>query len=217
MTKKEVKDASAGALGAKGESHFDAIAAAAELVEAMGQVPGQEESSAPGSGGGDYVEMLEREIETVNNLLAQKDAQLAKASAKVDEVLGDIERSKDRIERQADRELEARTRKLLSAFLEVLDDLDRAIEAARNMDHNPDVVKGVELVRKRFMTMLQGFKVTQQDAKEGGMFDPTLHDAVGAVPAAEGVANGTIIGVTRAGYMIGDEVLRPAGVVVAKG
>ena len=55
------------------------------------------------------------------------------------------------------------------------------------------------------------------DAAAGGAFDPILHDAVGAVPAADDVANGTIIGVARAGYMIGDEVLRPAGVVVAKG
>ena len=49
----------------------------------------------------------------------------------------------------------------------------------------------------------------------GEKFDPNFHQAVAEVPA-EGQPNGTIVQVTQTGYLIGDRLLRPAMVVVAK-
>jgi len=50
----------------------------------------------------------------------------------------------------------------------------------------------------------------------GEAFDPTVHEAIGTVPASSPDEDGRIVGVVREGYRIGDEVLRPAAVAVAK-
>ena len=49
----------------------------------------------------------------------------------------------------------------------------------------------------------------------GRLFDPNLHEAVAAVPAAEGIAPGTVVREVRRGWRHADELLRPAQVVVA--
>jgi molecular chaperone GrpE len=51
---------------------------------------------------------------------------------------------------------------------------------------------------------------------DGQRFDPALHEAVSTVPAALPDDDGLIVGVVRHGYRIGDDVLRPAAVAVAK-
>ena len=77
------------------------------------------------------------------------------------------------------------------------------------------LLQGVELVRRQFLAKLEGFGVKRIES-EGQKFDPALHDAVTAVPAATPDQDGTIVGVIRHGYRIGDDVLRPASVAVAQ-
>jgi molecular chaperone GrpE len=76
-------------------------------------------------------------------------------------------------------------------------------------------VSGVEMVRRQFLATLEGFDVRRIETL-GEPFDPTRHDAVSIVPAATASQDGTIVGVIAPGYALGDEVLRPARVAVAK-
>ena len=71
------------------------------------------------------------------------------------------------------------------------------------------------MVRRQFLAKLEGFGVNRIES-EGQRFDPLLHEAVSAVPAASPDQDGVVVGVIRHGYRIGDEVLRPASVAVAK-
>ena len=77
------------------------------------------------------------------------------------------------------------------------------------------LLQGVELVRRQFLAKLEGFGV-KRIASEGLPFDPSVHEAISTVPAATPEQDGTVVGVVRHGYRIGDEVLRPAAVAVAK-
>ena len=52
--------------------------------------------------------------------------------------------------------------------------------------------------------------------RTGADFDPLLHEAITTVPAASPDQDGRIVGIVRHGYRIGDDVLRPAAVAVAK-
>jgi molecular chaperone GrpE len=127
----------------------------------------------------------------------------------------ELERAKARLRKDAAREVEQRKRTLVLGFIEVLDDLDRALEAARGGADSAAITDGVALVRKRFLSKLEQIGVTHRPAL-GERFDPAYHEAVSRVSVADADRDGAIVGVIRQGYDIGDEVLRPASVAVAK-
>src|SRR5262249_59046075 len=99
-------------------------------------------------------------------------------------------------------------------MLEILDNLDRAVDAAGS--GSPDaLLKGVDLVRRQFLAKLESLGVTRIDAASQP-FDPGLHDAITIVPVSSPEQDGLVIGIIRHGYRIGEDVLRPAGVAVGK-
>jgi molecular chaperone GrpE len=158
-----------------------------------------------------YVEELEQK-------LADKDKQLQDAVARYRQASSEFEESRVRLRREISKEIERGRREILADLLDVVDNLDRALDAARSNasgDKHDALLQGVDLVRRQFLAKLEGFGVTRI-ASEGQPFDPLLHEAVSAVPAAAAEQDGMVIGIVRHGYRIGDEVLRPAAVAVAK-
>ena len=102
---------------------------------------------------------------------------------------------------------------MLVSFLEVLDNLDRAIEAATDRTGDP-LVHGVSLVRQQFLSTLESLGVQRLDPL-GQPFDPTRHEAVATLPVTATAPEGHVAGVVRPGYLMGEEVLRPAMVAVS--
>ncbi len=194
------------------DPEFDAVAAAKELDELLGQSPSEMVS---GSRSDDYIATLEADIEDLGAVIAQKDALLEKANARADQAHAEIEAASRRLAAASKKELEQRTRKLLEALLPVVDDLDRGIVAARKHAESADVVLGLELVRRSLMSQLGQFGVTHMPAI-GEVFDPRRHDAIALVPVQDVSQDGRVIDVMREGYAIGDETLRPAGVAVGR-
>lgn len=189
------------------------MAAVAELDEALGQSA----AAAPRTGvqADRYVALLEAEIGQLQALLAQKDQLIERANARADQAHEEIEAARRRLDAESDRELERRTRTLLRGFLDVVDDLDRAIEATRKQEHNPEVLAGVELVRRELLAHLQQLGVAHVPAL-GEPFDANRHEAMAVVPVTDAAQDGRVVGVLREGYSVGEEVLRPAGVAVGK-
>ncbi len=187
-------------------SDFDAVAAAKELDDMLAESGGKSD---------DYVAGLEAELEELNAELAKKAVELARANQRADQANAEIEAAGKRLATASGKELEQRTRKLLEGFLPVVDDLDRAIEAARKHVESADVVEGLELVRRSMLAKFGQFGVTHAPAL-GERFDPNRHDAMAMVPVADPAQDGRVIGVMREGYLIGDDTLRPAGVAVGK-
>ena len=76
------------------------------------------------------------------------------------------------------------------------------------------VLDGVEATDRQLIQALERYGVKQIDTSDG-KFDPNLHQAIAEVPAA-GKAPGAIVDVVQSGFMIGERLLRPAMVTVAK-
>jgi molecular chaperone GrpE len=175
------------------------------------------DSDTDDQGGGrkpTYVEDLERQLADARHRV-QELMQAHRQS--VDE----FEQVKRRIRREVGRDVERARRAVLADLLDVVDNLDRAIAASRDADEVTGpaaldaVVRGVELVRTQFLGKLTGFGVTLVPAL-GQPFDAVRHEAATTTPVDDPTQDGVIVAVIREGYAIGDEVLRPASVVVGR-
>jgi molecular chaperone GrpE len=158
-----------------------------------------------------YVEGLEQQ-------LAEKDKQLQDAIAKYRQAAAEFDESRLRLRREIAKDIERGRREILADLLEVVDNLDRALDATTSTAATgpQDALRqGVEMVRRQFLSKLEGFGVRRIES-DGHAFDPALHEAISTVPAASPEQDGTVVGVVRHGYRIGDDVLRPASVAVAK-
>jgi molecular chaperone GrpE len=104
---------------------------------------------------------------------------------------------------------------VLLEMVAALDDLDRALEAARSSGAAGAWVEGVTLVAQRLRDGLARNGVTVEDPL-GQPFDPTFHEALLEVDAPTGAAPGTVVQVAHKGYRRGERALRAARVVVAR-
>jgi len=168
----------------------------------------------------DTVEESRERKPTVVEDLEQR---LAVAQERVQAVLTEHRRAADefeqvklRLRRDAAREVERGRRTVLVEMLEVADNLDRAIMSARSTastDASETLLRGIELVREQFLAKLDAFGVRRLQAL-GEPFDPSIHEAVSMAPVDDPSLQGMVIAVAKEGYVIGDELLRPASVVV---
>jgi molecular chaperone GrpE len=155
-----------------------------------------------------YVEELEQKV-------AEKDKQIQEYLAKYRQASSEFDEMRLRLRREISKDVERARRDVISELLEVLDNLERAVDAARSSASSETLLQGVDMVRRQFLSKLEGLGVKPIDLADA-RFDPALHEAVSTVPAATPEQDGKVIGVVRQGYRIGDEVLRPAAVAVAK-
>jgi molecular chaperone GrpE len=102
---------------------------------------------------------------------------------------------------------------LLSQILPVLDDLERALEAAPPELAKHPWAQGLFLVARRLTTLLNQLGV-RQIGTPGESFDPRWHEAITTEARAD-VPEGTILHVVRPGYAQGERIIRPAQVSVA--
>jgi molecular chaperone GrpE len=120
-----------------------------------------------------------------------------------------------RTERERREQAERATAELLLEVLPIVDDLERALAAEAAAGPVEQYRKGVELIHRRTLDLLRSRSVQPIEAL-GADFDPNLHQAVIAEPS-EGRREGEVIEEFRRGYRIGDRLLRPAMVKVARG
>jgi molecular chaperone GrpE len=120
-----------------------------------------------------------------------------------------------RIERERREQTEQGIADLLLEILVVVDDFDRAVSPDTGTDAGSVAYrKGVELIHSKLNDVLRKYGVRPIDAV-GADFDPKLHQAVVQEESADH-REGEVIGELRRGYLIGDRLLRPAMVKVAK-
>jgi molecular chaperone GrpE len=106
--------------------------------------------------------------------------------------------------------------------LAVADNMERALgalDAELSETANPalkTLLEGVELTERELLKVLEKHGVKKFEPKKGDKFDPNLHQAMYELPDPSQPA-GTVAQVVQPGYMIGDRMLRPAAVGVAKG
>ncbi len=155
----------------------------------------------------------------VERALAELEERIALLEREKEELIDDLKRVAadfDNYRKRALRDQEALVarahERLVKELLPVLDDLERALEAAEEHEE-AKLEEGVRLVQRELRSTL---------AKEGlveiatdGEFDPHVHEALLTQPSDED--EGAIVEVIQKGYRLGDRVLRPARVVVSQG
>jgi len=102
--------------------------------------------------------------------------------------------------------------RLLNELLPVLDDLERALEAAAEHEE-AKLEEGVRLVHRSLLGLVERHGLSEIETE--GAFDPHVHEALLAQPG-EGADEGAVLQVLQKGYRLGDKVLRPARVIVAE-
>lgn len=131
----------------------------------------------------------------------------------------DVENVRKRARRDVDDARAEAQGRVLREMLPVIDNLERALQHAENTGAMEDkeaaaVVEGVKLVLRQFTQALERCGVTQLDAV-GQLFDPNLHEAISATETAD-QPPGTVVQALQKGYKLGERLLRPSLVVVAK-
>jgi molecular chaperone GrpE len=140
--------------------------------------------------------------------------ELARCRDRLLRTTAEFDNYRKRTERER-RELSDRTvEALLLDLVGVVDDFERALSADAGGGSVDAYRQGVELIHRRVLDLLGRRGVTPVDAV-GADFDPNLHQAVTTEPAGE-CRDGEVVGQLRRGYMIGDRLLRPAMVKVAR-
>lgn len=159
------------------------------------------------------VERLREEIEELKEERDEMNDRLLRKAA-------DLENLRRRMDREKKRRHEAGKTAVLESMLEVVDDFERSLEAAQDLDDAEDAEAayeslkgGVEMVFRKFQDQLQSLGVEPIEA-EGKPFDEQLHEAMMRQPSDE-VEPGTVLQEVRKGYTMGDRVLRHSRVVVA--
>ena len=145
-------------------------------------------------------------IEECRRELAEKTDRLLRALAEADNIRRRAQRDREEAVRYA---AEALVRDLIP----ILDNLDRAVEAARAAGQTGGIVEGVELVRREALKVLDRHGVTRYGAL-GQRFDPNRHEAIARVVSVD-KEPGTVVNEIAAGYLLRGRVIRPAQVAVA--
>lgn len=119
-----------------------------------------------------------------------------------------------RISRDQDTEKQNSKLTILRKYLDIHDDLELAIKNMPDHVKSDAWVNGIMLIYQKLSNLLNG-EGMQPIPAENSAFDPAFHEAISS-EEVEGFESGKIIEVVQKGYMIGDRVIRPARVRVAK-
>jgi len=199
--------------------------------EAPGALPGtaqaapDETGTGPGEAGDDPPpRSFDQALDVIDRLreqLAAKSTELGELKDRLLRDHADLENFKRRMQREKSDALRYASEHLLRDLLPVMDNLHRAIDAARTPGGDTSaqsridgLVTGVKMVLHQFTETLSRFGVTRVESA-GQAFDPSHHEAVAHVESAEQLP-GSVVDEYVSGYRLHDRLLRPAQVTVAK-
>jgi molecular chaperone GrpE len=151
---------------------------------------------------------LTPEEEALTQLAAERDEYLAD----LQRLAAEFENYRKRVARDQERLVAHAHERLVRELLPVLDDLERALEAAERHEEAA-LIDGVKLVEQSLRKALVKEGLVEIDT--AGAFDPHVHEALLAQPHDE-AESGSVLEVVQRGYRLGDKVVRPARVIVAE-
>jgi molecular chaperone GrpE len=122
----------------------------------------------------------------------------------------ELDNYRKRVAREREATIVLANERLVKELLPILDDLERALQAAAEHEE-ARLEDGVRLVHRALGSLLERNGVSEIDT--AGLFDPHVHEALLTQPSE--AEEGSVIDVVQKGYKLGDRVVRPARVVVA--
>jgi molecular chaperone GrpE len=152
-----------------------------------------------------YIERLEEQLQEKDRLLRSHVAELR----------GEQDELRRRLTRELEQRIELATGNLLADFLPVLDNLDRALQAAAQQPNLDALLEGIHLVLTQFLSILARHGLQPLD-RQGQPFDPRLDEAMTTVEVTDPHQHNLVLQEWEKGYTLHDNVLRPAKVAVGK-
>jgi len=174
---------------------------------ADGEDPGDESVEAPRADRPSYVAELEQRVESAESRLREYIS-----ARKVEQ--SDLQALRERLQREHALEIARARGRVVAEVLDLLDDLGRAEEAAREGGSLEALLEGVTLVHQQMLSRLIEMGL-ERIAALNTPFDPEIHEAVSVQPC-DADQDGMVLQVLSEGYAFGDLVLRPARVIVGK-
>jgi molecular chaperone GrpE len=141
---------------------------------------------------------------------AKLQAEIAEYKDKYLRTLAELENVRKRATKERSELLRYQGESAFKDLLEVVDDLERALTAGGSAEV---VVKGVEMIRSKFLSVLGKWEIRAVETKDKD-FDPTFHEALSKVPTND-CKPGVVMQELRKGYMYRDRLLRPAQVIIS--
>ncbi len=151
-------------------------------------------------------------VEQLMERVAETERRFEEKKKQIDQ---EISRTRARLEADYSRRIELEKQKLALPLLEVLDNLERALDAASKSEGLDQLRQGVEMTATLFLSRLQDLGVEPMPLT-GKPFDPNLSQAVGVVEVQEEDNDGVVLEEVLRGYKMGEQLLRPAQVRVGK-
>ena len=162
------------------------------------------------------VEQVDEQVDEQVEELVDEEPAAEEAPAPADDaylrLAADFDNYRKRVARESAQLSQRANERLLNELLPVLDDLERALEAAAEHEE-AKLEEGVRLVHRSLLGLVERHGL--KEIETNGAFDPHVHEALLAQPG-EGAEEGSVLQVLQKGYTLGDRVLRPARVIVAE-
>ena len=154
------------------------------------------------------IELLQQEIATLTQSVAESVAKVQRAQAELDNV-------RKRAQRDVENAHKYGLERFIHELLPVLDSLELGIHALENTDDIKGSIEGMNMTMKIFSTALEKSGVQKIAPNAGDTFDPDWHEAM-SMQEQEAIKSGAIINTLQKGYQISGRLIRPAKVIIAK-
>lgn len=161
----------------------------------------------------DELTRLRALIDAMADELQERDRKLRQYIEAHQHAVQEMDAARKRMERDREGEVDRDRSTLAASMLEVVDDLDRSLQAGETTGNSAAVLEGVALVRNRVMGKLRELGVEPLTSL-GERFDPNLHEAVGMIPVTDAEQDQQVIAEEQPGFLFKGKLLRAARVVV---
>lgn len=144
----------------------------------------------------------------------KKDQQIEELNDRVIRQMAEFDNFRKRTEKEKSQMFDAGASAIVEKILPVVDDFERGLAAMSEEEKEGSFAKGMEMIYKKMMGILEGAGVTAIEAV-GKEFDPAFHNAVMQAPSEE-YESGTVTQELQKGYMYKEKVIRHSMVMVAE-
>jgi len=164
----------------------------------------------------DSTETVAEETEKVDyqQIIDEKEKEIKNLYNQLIRLKADFDNYRKRIDREKENIYVSGKENILIKLVSLTDALEKATESAKKSENIKDIIHGLELLEKEFVTFLEKEGVKAIDSK-GKKIDPSFHEIIGTKDTDK-VEEDTILEEIQRGYVLFDWVIRPAKVIVAK-
>ncbi|MDQ7822023.1 MAG: nucleotide exchange factor GrpE [Candidatus Eremiobacteraeota bacterium] len=162
----------------------------------------------------DLQEAHNQEIFLLRETIKKKEQKINEFNDLYERLKTDFNNFRNRSVKEVDFQVDRSFEDLVSKFLPVVDNFERAVKASKTTQDTASLMQGVAMILSQFEEILKGIGVDPIKA-EGQPFDPKIHEAIAVVENSE-YPEDTVIEEVYRGYTIKKKILRPAMVKVSK-